>query len=89
MTTCARWRACGCISCAHVTRTLAPNGSVWGGLGAELLTRLPECGWCVCGVGGVLSHDHVVLNTRLCAHQLRACVVHSAAERQRLRRPGG
>ena len=88
-TTCSRWRACGRISCAHALRTLAPNGSVWGGLGAELFTGLPECGAGVCGVRGALGHDHVVFNTRLYAHQLRACAAHLGGEWQHLGKPVG
>ena len=42
MATCPRWRACVRISCAHVLRTLAPNGSVWGSLWAEIDTGLPH-----------------------------------------------
>ena len=41
-TTCSRWRACGRISCAHVLRTLAPNGSLCTRLGAEIDTGLPQ-----------------------------------------------
>ena len=41
-TTCSRWRACGRISCAHVLRTLAPNGSLSTRLGAEIDTGLPQ-----------------------------------------------
>ena len=42
MTTCSPLRACVRISCAHVLRTLAVNGSVWGGLWAEIDTWLPH-----------------------------------------------
>ena len=42
MTTWCLTRACMRISCAHVLRTLAVNGSVWGGLQAELFIGLPR-----------------------------------------------
>ena len=79
MTTCARWRACVRISCAHVLRTLAPNGSVWGGLGAELFISLPEC--------GLTTMSHRSANFRFHRSPSHAVCVHTCATRVCMRVP--